>query len=347
MQGFGGLVLKATDISGQAPGGKRAKLAEVLPLDTPFVLQIFPVYACNFRCNYCIFSTGRDQHGFISDKIMMDFDLYKKCIDDMTRFPNKLKVLRLVGIGEPLLHKKIAGMVEYAVTKDVASIVEILTNGALLTPKMSNSLISAGLSRLVVSVQGTTREKYKEVCGTDIDLGNYVDNLKYFFNNKGKVDVYVKIVDCALDGKEDEQRFYDLFGNVCDTIAIEKAVPIHSGVNYENVLKGRDRSFTQFGLPVSDVHICPQPFFTMQINPDGKVVPCYSFEYPVVVGDANRQSVCDIWSGRRLQEFRCMMLDGTKNANDVCAVCNIIKYRLFPEDDLNKEAGRLKTFYSC
>jgi MoaA/NifB/PqqE/SkfB family radical SAM enzyme len=46
--------MKAKNISGQAPGGKRTKLADVLPLDTPFVVQIFPDYACNLRCNYCI-----------------------------------------------------------------------------------------------------------------------------------------------------------------------------------------------------------------------------------------------------------------------------------------------------
>lgn len=39
--------MKAKDISGQAPGGKRIKLAEVLPLDTPFMIEIYPVYACN------------------------------------------------------------------------------------------------------------------------------------------------------------------------------------------------------------------------------------------------------------------------------------------------------------
>ena len=65
----------------------------------------------------------------------MDFDLYKKCIDDMALFPNKVKVLRIVGIGEPLLHKNIVDMVEYAVSKDIANTVEILTNASLLTPK--------------------------------------------------------------------------------------------------------------------------------------------------------------------------------------------------------------------
>lgn len=337
--------MKAKIISGQAPGGKRTRLAEVLPLKTPFVLQIFPVYACNFKCGYCIFSVDKAKRHFISDKTVMDFDLYKKCIDDIARFPNKVKVLRFVGIGEPLLHKNIADMVKYAALKDVANIVEILTNASLLTPQLSDSLISSGLSRLVVSLQGTSNDKYQEICGKNIGFDNLIENLRYFFKNKGNAQVYIKIIDCALDGKDDEQKFYDIFGDICDTIAIEHAVPIHSGVNYENVLKENDKAVTQFGLPVSDVHICPQPFFHMQINPDGKIVPCYSFEYPGIMGDCNNQSVDKIWNGRQFQQFRRTMLNGAKNVCDVCANCNIIKYRLFPEDALNNDAERLKKFY--
>ncbi len=70
--------MDAKNLSGQAPGGKRTRLAEVLPLDTPYVVQIFPVYACNFKCNYCIFSIEKEKRGFISDKITMSFDLFRK-----------------------------------------------------------------------------------------------------------------------------------------------------------------------------------------------------------------------------------------------------------------------------
>lgn len=116
-------------------------------------------------------------------------------------------------------------------------------------------------------------------------------------------------------------------------------------MDYEKILKDKDMSVTQFGLPVSEVQICPQPFFTLRINTDGKVIPCYSYEFPAFVGDCNNQSVANIWNGRQFQQFRRTMLDGSKNVCEVCANCNIIKYRLFPEDVLNNDAERLKRFY--
>lgn len=336
---------KAKDISGQAPGGKRTILKDVLPLGAPIVVQIFPIYACNFKCKYCIFSINEIKRGFISDKIIMDLDLYKKCVDDMALFPNKINILRFVGIGEPLLHQNITDMIAYASSKNIANKIEIITNALTLTPKMSDNLIAAGLSRLVVSLQGTTKEKYHDVCGTDIDFDNFVSNLKYFFEHKGQAQMYIKIIDCALDDKKDEQKFYDIFGNICDTLAVEHTVPIHSGINYKHILNGKDMEVTQFGLPVTDVKICPQPFFTMQINPDGKVVPCYSFEYPAIMGDCNNQLAREIWNGQKFQNFRRRMLDGLNGVSKACVGCNIIKYRLFPEDVLNDDAERLKRFY--
>lgn len=338
--------MKAKNISGQAPGGKRTKLADVLPLKTPFVVQIFPIYACNFSCNYCIFSLEKAKRHFISDKIAMDYDLYTKSIEEISGFPDKLKVLRFVGIGEPLLHKRLPDMIRYAVERDVANVVEILTNASLLTPELSDSILTAGLTRLVVSLQGTTGERYREVSGVNIDFEKFVGNLRYFFENKGKVQMYVKIVDTALHGEDDEERFYQVFGDICDTMAVEHTVPIHSGVEYEGILKAGTTPLTQFGLPVTEVQICPQPFFTLQINPDGKIVPCYSFEYPEIMGDCNRQSIPEIWNGAKFHHFRRTMLDGIKSACKVCSSCNIIKYRLFPEDDLNDAAERLREFYT-
>ena len=337
--------MKAKNISGQMPGGKRTKLADVVPLDTPYVVQVFPIYACNFRCNYCLFSIDKNKRGFVSDKSIMDFELYKKFVDDLLMFPNKIKVLRIVGIGEPLLHKNIADMIKYAIDKNAANITELLTNASLLTPVVSNSLISAGLARLMISLQGTTKGKYKKVCRADIDFNEFVGNIEYFYKHKTNTQMYIKIIDCALDGKKDEEKFYKIFGNICDTIAVECAVPIHSGIDYKSIIKDRKEPLTQFGRFVTDINVCPQPFFTMQINPDGKVVPCYSFEYPGIMGDCNTQSMKDIWDSSIFTNFRKRMLNGRQEVSSACRKCNIMRYRVSPEDVLDNDVEKIRERY--
>jgi radical SAM protein with 4Fe4S-binding SPASM domain len=337
--------MRATDISGSAPGGNRLKLANILPLATPFVVQMFPIYACNFKCEYCFHATAKNTRGFVSDWPVMKMGLYRKCIDDMALFENRLKVLRFVGMGEPLLHKNISEMIEYAVANNVAEKVELLTNGSLLKPAMSDSLIAAGLSRLVVSLQGISKEKYKSISKVDIDFDELVANIQYFYNKRAKTHLYIKIVDYALGGTDDQNRFFETFGDICDTIAVENAVPIMPGVDYSKVLKTADGKKTQFGLPVGSIQVCPQPFFTMQINPDGKVVPCYQISYPGIMGDVNHQSVREIWNGEGYRSFRLKMLEGRAKASHVCAQCNFIAYRSFPEDDLQDSVERLKVAY--
>ncbi len=337
--------MKAKIVTGQAPGGKRETLAEQIPMNTPMLIQFFPIYACNFKCNYCTFSADISKRNFISDTVKMELDLFKKCIDEIANFPNKVKVIRFVGMGEPLLHNQLADMIEYTISQGVTNRVEVLTNASLLTHDLSDKLISAGLTRLLISIQGTTSKKYKEVCGFNIDLNEFIDNLKYYYDNRKDGEIHIKIIDYALAGKEDEKTFYNLFGNICDTIGIEYAGPIFPNVDYDLVLKNHTDKITQYGCHRELVLICPQPYFTMQINPDGKVVPCYSVIYPTILGDCNKQTLNEIWNGKELNNFRLKMLDGTNNASESCATCNIIRHRFHPEDNLSNETNRLKKLY--
>lgn len=337
--------MKAQILSEQAPGGKRTKLSEVLPLVTPYVVQFFPIYACNFKCKYCHHSIKNDKRCFVTDKAVMEYSLFEKCIDELSLFPDKIKTLRFVGMGEPLMHKDIVRMVDYAVTKNVANTVEILTNGSLLTNSMSDKLISAGVDRLVVSLQGTSEKKYKEISDFKLNLEEFVDNLRYFYLNKKHTHMYLKIVDCALEDMEDGQRFFQLFGDVCDSISIETTVPIFPGVEFNKELEYDQNKLTQFGLPITNTTICPQPFYTMQINPDGKVVGCHSIPYPEILADCNIEKLNEIWNGKAFNTFRYKMLNGLKNICDVCSQCNIMNYRLFPEDDISGEVEKLKEIY--
>ena len=335
--------MKAKIIESQAPGGERHRLADVLPLKTPYLIHLFPIYACNFKCNYCLFSVKKEKRDYISDVIAMDFDLYVKMILGLTEFQNSIKVLRFVGMGEPLLHKDIVRMIEYASSFDFIKRTEILTNGYYLTPDMSDGLIQAGLKRLAVSIQGTSKEKYLDICGVYIELDKFIDNLRYYYENKKSDQIlHVKIIDCALDDEKDKQKFYEMFGDCCDTIGVENAGDIFPNVDYSDIKMQKQN---QFGLVKKQVIICPQPFFAMYINPEGKVSPCYSMTYPMFLGDVNKQPLYEIWNSKAYKLFQNSMLNGVKNVCSTCADCKIIRHRLFPEDDLNGDVDRIRKYY--
>jgi radical SAM protein with 4Fe4S-binding SPASM domain len=329
--------MKAKNLTGKLPGGKRQKLIDIIPLRTPILLQFFPSYICNFKCSYCEMSVPKKDRGFISDKVHLDFNLYRRCIDECKNFPDKIKVIRFVGMGEPLIHKQLPEMIKYAKDAKICNKIEILTNGSLLTHELSNKLITAGLDSMIISIQGISAEKYKQISNVVLDFKKFVDNIKYFYKHKKKTNLYIKIVDIALDNKKDERKFFMLFGDICDGIAIEYAAPHYPGVKMNDNIELNNKKHTQFGKQVKDIHICPQSYFTIQINPDGKCVPCYSIAYPEILGDINNESIYDIWNGDRFKNFRMqMILKGKKDINNICKECKIINYRFNEEDSLEE-----------
>ena len=139
---------------------ERAKLETVIPLGTPYVLFIDPASTCNFRCTFCpsgdsqlIRSTGRYQG-------VLNFDLFRKIIDDLGEFDSPLKVLRLYKDGEPLMNKRLPDMIRYAKESGRAKYVDTTTNASLLTPEKSQQLIEAGLDRINISVDGLSDSRF-------------------------------------------------------------------------------------------------------------------------------------------------------------------------------------------
>ena len=331
--------MKAIKNNGNGTGGKRKKLVESLPLDTPLGIYFFPIYACNFKCKYCQHSVPVNKRPTNFDEMKMDMKLFKKCIDDMRLFNRKIKTIRFAGLGEPLLHSEISEMIKYINENNVCDATEIITNGSVLTNDLSDKLIAAGLSRLSISIQGLDSEMYKETSDIDIDYTKFIDQIKYFYMNRKDTKVYIKILDCSLrDGEE--QLYYDMYGSICDYITIEKVSPLVSYMDYSDIIVEENKSIRGFGLEEND--ICSFPFYMLQINPDGNVQPCCTGEKIISMGNVREKTLKEIWNGEKFNSFRKLMLNGCSNMNEnvLCSKCTAYKYAIFNEDIIDRESAQ-------
>lgn len=328
-----------------APTGQRIKLADAIPLKTPLIVQIFDTYVCNLACKFCHYGLDKSERPQLSTKDYMSLELFKKIIDDLTKMPEKIKMLRFCGAGESLLNKNLVEMVRYASEKKVAHKMELITNGILLTPEMSKNLIDAGLERLRVSIYGLSSQKYKDIALRNINFEKLVENVKFFYEEKKRqkkdISVYVKTMDCSLDKKEDKELFIKLFENYCDSYAIESVVPNVQGLDYSQWLDDTPK-YNALGFKLPEIKVCPQPYHLVTICPDGRVVPC-SNETMIGIGDINKESFSDIWNGKILKECQQKMLNGSKNyIGASCETCTIVQCRPFPEDILDDDIAKLK-----
>lgn len=321
----------------------RVELYKQLPLDVPFSVHIFPIYMCNFKCNYCIHSLSEEQLAKMNfKKQIMSLEIYKKAIDDLTAFSKPLKALLFAGHGEPLLHSDIAEMVAYAKQKKVAERIEIVTNASLLTKELSDKLISAGLDRIKISVQGISKKKYEDVCGINIDYDKFIENITYFYEHKINTDVYIKIIDVALDSREDEKIFYDIFKPISDSVAIEYAIPFVEEIDEK--VYGKEFDKCKQGNKPLETEVCSMPFYMMVVEPSGQVVPCCSTEVPFILGNIKENSLIEIWNSDKRKMFLLMQLKN-RSINTICKKCTVPQFGLQEGDYLDAYKNELIKYY--
>ncbi len=322
----------------------RVELGKVLPLKAPFSVQMYVANVCNFRCGYCLQSSDAGTLKSMSfQRKLMSFEVYKKCIDGFKALKTRLKVLVLVGWGEPLLHPDIIAMVQYAKLNNIADKIEILSNASLLKPAVADGLIEAGLDSLRISIQGLNPEDYRQVSGVDIDFDEFMSNLKYFYKNKKSTNVYIKIMDIMLKSNNDKEEFFCLFGNICDEIAVESIIPVLNEFDYTEF--GSDFSTELMGNRIVDTDICALPFYSCIVDVDGLVLPCCVFPPPAVFGSAAETGLDSIWNGKEYNAFLLRLLQHKKAQMPVCRQCERHTHVMRPSDYLDKYARKLEESY--
>jgi radical SAM protein with 4Fe4S-binding SPASM domain len=319
----------------------RIRLADAVPLDTPFALYLFHTNLCNFKCNYCAHSLGKEgmkkEYDFVPE--VMSMDVFDRTVEQMKAFPRKFKFVSFTGQGEPLTNRHLPELVARMKAANVTDMTEVITNGALLTNEMSMALIDAGLDRLKISIQGVTSEAYKSVTGVNVDFEKFVEQVRFLYERKGKMQLYVKAIDVSLAQGEDE-KFYKIFGNITDRMFIDICQAVYPGVDYSS--KTSESTIDRFGRPHENHLVCPLCFFHLAVWPNGDVVPCDTILKPLIMGNVKNGLLTDMWNGPAHQAFCAMQLRKERMAENVqCARCIAPDDVCHPEDNLDDEAEHI------
>lgn len=318
---------------------KRIPLSQKVPLDAPMSVTIEPSGICNFRCRYCAQALGSafDHRHF--KRQLMTMDTFRLTAEQLRKF-GRIKKIHLFRNGEPLCNPKLPDMVKLLQSQDICETININTNASLLTPEYSQRLIDAGLSSLSVSLNGLSEAAYKDVCGADIDFQSLYGNLRYFYEHRGSCKLFIKIIDLALQDKQEEEQFYRLFSPISDRVYIETAVPVYESINYEGML--RAAHVTRSGIPVQEPAVCQIVFFHLHILANGDVVPCNSIEFPLHKWNIRDTELYDIWNSKERTAFLWQQLKGRRKENPACAGCRRLCQEFQPQDGLDEAVAEIK-----
>jgi len=294
---------------------KRSRLEEVIPLQTPFRVMLEASGACNFHCFFCVHSqknTGGSRN--------MPFELAQKCIDDLKKFPLKIKLLTFSTTGEPLLNNKLPEIIEYAKNAQIADCIDITTNASLMTHEKSEKLIKAGIGLINISIYGLDAGQYYKTSEIVIDFDKLLENIKYLYEIRDKCKITIKISDASFTNEKDRVRFFDIFQGMCDTISVEHVVPMWYGLNFPGTAEETLDIYFNKAVKKS---VCPVSFFTMAVNANGVVSPCcVDWRHELAFGNANYQSLFDIWSGTGYRDFFIKQLTNGRQSILPCRNCS-------------------------
>lgn len=320
----------------------RIELKNALPLRTPYVIYIDPCDTCNFQCKFCpsgnrelMKQTKGRGHG------PMNFEIYQNIIDSLKEFDDPIRVIRLYKEGEPLMNPRFADMVRYAKNSPYVNRVDTTTNASLLTPERSLEIIDAGLDRINISVEGMNADQYRDFSGHNMDFQQFVDNIAFFYDHKKQCEMIIKINGDILT-PEQEEAFYDTFGNITDGINVERTIEYWP--KYDEMKVDFDETVTLLGGHSKEVQVCPYVFYEMCINSNGTYSLCrFDWNHAMIMDQhvGAPPTPKKIWDSITLWNFQQRFLRKERKMLSVlsCPKCGILKQGV-PED-LDEFAGEI------
>ena len=140
-------------------------------------IEVKPLTACNLDCVFCSVDAGlstRRVTGYVVEKDYL--------VEEFNRLIKNKKhgVEAHIGPqGELLLYAPLVELIKDLKKNSKVKIISIDTNGTLLTEKLVDGLVEAGVSRLNISLNALDEKKCKFLAGTNYNLKHMLNMIEY------------------------------------------------------------------------------------------------------------------------------------------------------------------------
>jgi len=132
--------------------------------------------------------------------------------------------------------------------------------------------------------------------------------------------------------EEERQKFTNDFQNICNTCGIEHPIS-YTQPDIKDTSLGLKKETTHDDYMASYKEICTLPFYTMNINFNGKVSACsFDWRHKQIMGEVDKTPLKEIWLGKRYNDFRKLQLQKRRNENEFCNGCEAV-YNLLDNID--------------
>jgi len=311
------------------------RLPEVVKV-MPRSIQIEPTNRCNLRCEMCdIYTLNK------SEVCDLSLENFKKIVSNF----NYWHTLKFWGVGEPFLNKDIFDMIKYETDK--GNYVNVSTNGNVLSEEMVQKIIDSKLTRLIISIDGGTKELYEKIrkgASWDI-LMNNLRLIKEVIIDKGKKPT-VRITTIIMKKTiKDLRNIINLAKEFhIDTILVQELQTGHPGIHIsseEAVSEERKadeelKEMVKLGgkhnikVMIPDLkrrtkrERCVAPWLQNYITCNGDVTPCCRniSKSHYICGNVLKEPFKNIWNNEKYRSIRKALK--SRNLPSICRNCTVL-----------------------
>ncbi len=172
----------------------------------PVFVSVEPASVCQLHCPECpvAFAKEMDENQRFSGTPYMSMEVWQRTLAEISPYAF---TVQFYFQGEPLLNQALPEMIRQAHAEGLYTIVS--TNAQSMTPAWAEALVGAGLSRIIVSMDGLTQETYSayRIGGS---LQQCMDALRYLRAAKERVNARITIELQCLRLRTNEQEWAEL-----------------------------------------------------------------------------------------------------------------------------------------
>jgi radical SAM protein with 4Fe4S-binding SPASM domain len=288
----------------------------------PSSIAIEPTTSCNLRCPEC----PSGLRSFTRPTGMLEVSLFEKVIEEVK---SHVFYLTLYFQGEPYLHPQFLELVRTASKRKMY--VTTSTNAHYLTEENARKTVESGLDRLIISIDGTTQETYKQYrVGGQIEkvlegTRNIVAWKKKLKSTKPFVVFQFLVVRPNEHQVEDAKRLAKKMG--VDDIVF-KTAQIYEYEKGSDLIP-KNEQFSRYKHQIDGTYSiknqllnqCWKMWQSCVVTWDGKVVPCcFDKDASHPMGNLQKNSFREVWHSEAYQTFRQSLLV-SRDQIDICQNC--------------------------
>lgn len=289
----------------------------------PLSISIEPTTACNLRCPEC----PSGLRSFTRPTGNLKPDLFHRVLDELG---DTLWSITFFFQGEPYINPAFLDMVRHANDRGIYTITS--TNAHFLDDERAERTVRSGLSRLIISIDGTDQQTYSAY-RREGSLDKVIAGSERIVKWKRRLkSLTPHLIFQFLVVRPNEHQIPEVKA-LARRIGVDelrlKTAQVHDPHDDHPLIPTQDRFSRYRRLPDGTWQVknalsndCWRMWRGCVITWDGRVVPCcFDKDAHHVLGDLSRSSFTDIWHGDAYRDFRGALLN-SRGRIDMCRNCS-------------------------